>query len=122
MSFAQDALPRAGAPPQVVNNNLCATFSTHILLSQKGADMIYPEDLARRIKSLRRKKGLTQNTLSELMDVTPQAVSKWETGRALPDLSRLDELAAALDVEITELLWGRDHTAKNTSVRIDTDS
>ena len=84
--------------------------------------MIHPEDLARRIKSLRRKKGLTQNTLSELMDVTPQAVSKWETGRALPDLSRLDELAAALDVEITELLWGRDQTAKNTSVRIDTDS
>ena len=76
--------------------------------------MIYPEDLARQIKSLRRRKGLTQNTLSELMNVTPQAVSKWETGRALPDLSRLDELAAVLGVEITELLCGQDQTTKNT--------
>ena len=76
--------------------------------------MIHTEDLARRIKILRRKKGLTQNTLSELMDVTPQAVSKWETGRAMPDLSRLDELAAVLGVEITELLWGQDQAIKNT--------
>ena len=68
--------------------------------------MICTEEIAHRITVSRKQRGLTQNELSELMGVTPQAVSKWETGRAIPDLSRLDELAAVLDVEVTYLLWG----------------
>lgn len=69
--------------------------------------MISTEEFARRILRLRRERGLTQSALACRMGVTPQAVSKWETGRALPDLAHVDELAAVLEVEVTYLLWGK---------------
>ena len=70
--------------------------------------MIHTDELARRIGTLRRQRGLTQSALSEMLGVTVQAVSKWETGRALPELSRIDELADILGVEVTYLLRGDD--------------
>ncbi len=76
--------------------------------------MIRTDELARRIIMLRRQKGLTQNTLAQRMGVTSQAVSKWETGRALPDLSRIDELADVLGVAVTYLLWGDDQEQKGS--------
>ncbi len=75
--------------------------------------MIRTDELARRIGTLRRQKGLTQSALSEMLGVTVQAVSKWETGRALPELSRIDELADILDVEVTYLLRGDDRAPNN---------
>ncbi len=59
------------------------------------------------IKALREKQGLTQAQLAEKLCVTDKAVSKWETGRGLPDLSLLEPLAAALRVSVPELLSGR---------------
>ncbi|MBR4333005.1 MAG: helix-turn-helix domain-containing protein [Clostridia bacterium] len=59
------------------------------------------------IKSLREKQGMTQAQLAEKLCVTDKAVSKWETGRGLPDLSLLEPLAAALRVSVPELLSGR---------------
>lgn len=79
--------------------------------------MIRTDELARRIIMLRRQKGLTQNTLAQRMGVTSQAVSKWETGRALPDLSRIDELADVLGVAVTFLLWGDDRESTNSANR-----
>ncbi|MBQ9781401.1 MAG: helix-turn-helix transcriptional regulator [Clostridia bacterium] len=79
--------------------------------------MIRTEELARRIAVLRKQKGLTQSALAEKMDVTPQAVSKWETGRAMPDLSHVDELAAVLSVEVTYLLWGQEEKLKSSVER-----
>ena len=75
--------------------------------------MIRTEELARRIRVLRKQKGLTQSALAEKMDVTTQAVSKWERGRAMPDLSRVDELAVVLGVEVTYLLWGNSSAPQN---------
>ena len=63
--------------------------------------MIRTDELAHRIGTLRRQKGLTQSALAERL-----AVSKWETGRALPELSRIDELADILGVEVAYLLQG----------------
>lgn len=68
--------------------------------------MIRTDELARRIGALRRQKGLTQSALAERLEVSIQAVSKWETGRALPELSRIDELADILGVEVAYLLQG----------------
>lgn len=79
--------------------------------------MIHTDELAGRIMILRRQKGLTQNTLAQRMGVTSQAVSKWETGRALPDLSRIDELADVLGVAVTYLLWGDDRKSTNSANR-----
>lgn len=59
------------------------------------------------IKDLREKQGMTQAQLAQKLCVTDKAVSKWETGRGLPDLSLLEPLAAALRVSVPELLSGR---------------
>ena len=54
------------------------------------------------IKALREKKGLTQAQLGEILTVSDKAVSKWETGRGLPDISLLEPLALALGVSVPE--------------------
>ena len=58
------------------------------------------------IKALRERKGLTQKQLAEQILVSDKAVSKWETGKGLPDLSLLEPLAKALGVSVAELLSG----------------
>ncbi len=58
------------------------------------------------IRALREKKGYTQKTLAELLQVSDKAVSKWETGRGLPDITLLEPLGAALGVSVAELLSG----------------
>ena len=55
------------------------------------------------IHHLRLKKGLTQNKLAELLFVSPQAVSKWETGKSTPNTEMLPAIAQALSVSISKL-------------------
>lgn len=59
------------------------------------------------VRELREKKKLTQKQLGEQLCVSDKTVSKWETGRGLPDLCMLEPLAAALDVSVAELLSGQ---------------
>lgn len=56
-----------------------------------------------KIKELRKKKDMTQEKLAEYLNVSFQAVSKWETGVASPDLSMIVPLARLLDVTTDEL-------------------
>lgn len=56
------------------------------------------------IYTLRKKHGLTQEQLAEQINVSFQAVSKWETGNSLPDISTLPLLANALHCNIDSLL------------------
>lgn len=56
------------------------------------------------IRTLRKQAGLTQESLSEKMNVSPQAVSKWENGHCLPETQLLPELSKILDTTIDELL------------------
>lgn len=58
-----------------------------------------------KIKELRKKKDLTQEKLAEYLNVSFQAVSKWETGAASPDLSMIVPLARLLNVS-TDALFG----------------
>lgn len=58
------------------------------------------------IRSLREARGLTQRQLADAIGVTDKAVSKWESGRGLPDISLVDALAGALGVSVAELLTG----------------
>ena len=52
----------------------------------------------------RKRLGLTQNELSEKLCVTPQAVSRWETGTSLPDLDVLLALSQLYGVSINQLV------------------
>ena len=65
------------------------------------------------VKTLREKKGLTQRQLADRIAVSDKAVSKWETGRDLPDLSLLEPLSSALGVSVAELLSGEQITNQN---------
>lgn len=58
------------------------------------------------IKTLREKRKLTQREFAEMINVSDKTISKWETGKGLPDIGILDELAKALGVSIAELLTG----------------
>ena len=58
------------------------------------------------IAAKRKEKGLTQKELAERLKVTDKAVSKWETGRGMPDVSVLEKLAEELGVTVSEMLNG----------------
>ena len=70
------------------------------------------------IKKLREKKRLTQLQLAEKLTVSDKTVSKWETGRGLPDISILPQLAAALSVTVPELLTGDVAENRNVSANM----
>ena len=58
------------------------------------------------IRKLREKKNMTQEKLADILMVSDKTVSKWETGRGLPDITLLEPLAAALDISVAELITG----------------
>lgn len=58
------------------------------------------------ICSVRRELGLTQEQLGERLGVTNKTVSRWETGKYMPDIDKLQELSNVLGVSIHELLAG----------------
>ena len=57
------------------------------------------ESIGEIIKKARKEKGMTQAKLAQKLSVTPQAVSKWEQGRNLPDVTLLQKIAEILSVE-----------------------
>ncbi len=58
------------------------------------------------ISKCRKKKGITQNELAELLGITNRAVSKWETGICMPDAGTIPELCQILDISISDLFSG----------------
>ena len=58
------------------------------------------------ISSKRKEVGLTQMQLAEKLNITDRAVSKWETGRSLPDASIMLELCSILKITVNDLLSG----------------
>ena len=67
------------------------------------------------IRRLREGKKLTQGALAEKIGVSCKAVSKWETGRGLPDISLLEPLAQSLGVSVMELMSGETVSNRNVS-------
>jgi len=67
---------------------------------------VEPGKVGRQICLLRKMKSMTQNQLGEKLHISFQAVSKWERGETLPDVSLLPELAQALETSIDNILLG----------------
>jgi len=67
-------------------------------------------EIGNQIKSLRTRRGVTQETLALHLGVTPQAVSKWERGAATPDIGILPDISAYFGVTIDELFALSDDT------------
>ena len=58
------------------------------------------------IASCRKEQGMTQAALAEKLGITDRAVSKWETGKSLPDSGIMLELCELLNINVNELLSG----------------
>ncbi len=65
------------------------------------------------IAECRKKENLTQMQLAEKLNITDRAVSKWETGKAMPDSSIMLELCDALKITVNDLLSGEVVTMDN---------
>ena len=68
---------------------------------------------AENLKILRKEKYLSQEQLAEIMDVSRQAVSKWEQGSGYPETEKLIELAKKLDVSLDVLLLDKAPASDN---------
>ena len=76
--------------------------------------------LGERITELRTACGLSQNQLAKLMEVSRQAVSKWETDQSAPDSIKLIHLAEILDTDVEYLTTGRRNFGRRPPVVINT--
>ena len=64
------------------------------------------EKIGQFIALLRKEQGMTQKELAQKLDVSDKTISKWETGRGLPEISIMQSLCKILNVSINELLSG----------------
>lgn len=75
------------------------------------------------IASQRKKKNLTQAALAEKLGITDRAVSKWERGKGLPDVSLMLDLCNIFGITVNELLCGEimdmDDNNKNETLLLD---
>lgn len=67
------------------------------------------------IASCRKEKSMTQAQLAEKLGITDRAVSKWETGKNLPDAALMLDLCAILEITVNELLCGERIAMENYS-------
>lgn len=70
--------------------------------------MIDMDKTGKQIALLRKEKGFTGERLAEILEVSAQAVSKWENGKCLPETSILPSLAKALSVSVDTLLMPKE--------------
>ena len=59
---------------------------------------------AQRLKTARKEKGFSQEHLAEILEVSRQSITKWETGTAYPEIKKLLALSVVLDKDLDELL------------------
>lgn len=63
-------------------------------------------DLGNRIKNEREKLNLSQDDLAQKMDISRQAISKWETGKSYPDIETILKLSDLFNLSLDELVKG----------------
>ncbi len=64
-------------------------------------------EIGKFLSELRKQKGLKQKEVAEAIQVSDKAVSRWETGRGVPDVESLQNLSDFYEVTINEILAGR---------------
>ena len=65
-------------------------------------------ELNEKIQELRRKRGMTQEELAQILHVSRTAISKWESGRGYPNIDSLKAIANYFSVTVDELLSGEE--------------
>ena len=70
------------------------------------------------IRQLREDRRMTQSDLAQKLGVSSKTISKWETGKGLPDITLLQPLAQALGISVIELMNGEHITNRNISANL----
>ena len=70
------------------------------------------------VKGLREQRKMTQAELGEKIGVSSKTVSKWETGKGLPDITLLQPLAQALGISVIELMNGEHIANRNIAANL----
>ena len=66
-------------------------------------------NISKNITDLRKKKGITQEQLAVALNLSPQAVSKWETNTSQPDIQTLPLIAEYFETSIDYLFYGEEY-------------
>ena len=75
------------------------------------------EKIGKFIKDLRKKNNLTQKELAKKYNVTYQAVSKWENGINIPDLSLIRKMSKDFNIDIEDILDGKIKNKKINNIK-----
>jgi transcriptional regulator with XRE-family HTH domain len=67
-------------------------------------------DIGKKIRELRQSKKLTQKDLAKILNVTPQAISKWERNESNPDIQTILKLSDYFNVSVDEILGKKNRT------------
>ena len=67
------------------------------------------------IAGLRKEKNMTQRELAERINVSDKTISKWETGKSMPDLDCIGKLCETLGVSVNEIISGESLSADDYS-------
>ena len=78
---------------------------------KEGVFMFDTLKVAKRIRDGRNAKNMTQMELADKLGVSFQAVSNWERGASMPDISKLSDLSEILSISISELLGSEDKSS-----------
>lgn len=70
-------------------------------------------EIGKFVAECRKEKSLTQAQLAEKLNITNRAISKWETGKSMPDTSVMLELCEILGISVNELLSGKRLSMEN---------
>lgn len=76
------------------------------------------ERMGKFIQEKRKEKNMTQQDLAEKLGVSNRTISKWETGRCLPDYSLINDLCKELDITINELFQGKDIDEESYTIEV----
>lgn len=77
-----------------------------IVGNERRVPKMNQEKIGKFIAECRKENGYTQAVLAEKLGITDRAVSKWETGKSMPDASIMLELCNLLNISVNELLTG----------------
>lgn len=69
-------------------------------------------NIGKRIYEIRQQKNITQEQLAHDLAISRQAVSKWESGKAIPDIENLMYISSLYDVSLDELIKGDDRVGQ----------
>ncbi len=83
--------------------------------------MFAMKEVGKRITEGRRAKGMTQMALADALGISYQAVSSWENGRTMPDISKLPEISEILGISVDEIL-GKEAPAVQAALTNDTEA